>query len=319
MRADRLLSILLLLQMQQRMTTRELAKRLEVSPRTIHRDMESLCAAGIPIVADRGAKGGWFLTKTFETSLTGLNRSEIQALFFPRPSQLLNDLGLQQASEAGFIKLLATLPSFSQRDAEYARQRIYIDSTGWQSSPEQLASLSIVQDAIWQERKVQLVYQRGDMTVVERVIDPLGLVAKGQVWYLVAAVDGDVRSYRVSRVHYATILDVPCVRPAQFDLTHYWLQASSDFRASLPQYRVIARIEQTILLRIRWWRYAFVEHTAAPDSAGWVRATLCFEIEEEAIVFVLSCSASIEVLEPTELYDKVKERITQLSVLYSVS
>ena len=319
MRADRLLSILFLLQMHQRMTTRELATRLEVSSRTIHRDMEALCAAGIPIVAGRGAKGGWFLSENFETSLTGLNRSEIQALFFPGPSQLLHDLGLQQASEAGFIKLLATLPAFAQRDAEYARQRIYIDSTGWYSSPEQLASLGIVQDAIWQERQVQLVYQRGDASVVERIIDPLGLVAKGQVWYLVAAVDGAVRSYRVSRIHAATMLDTPCVRPDQFDLVHYWRQSSAEFRANLPQYRAVVRIEQTILPRIRWWRYAFIEHTAKPDNEGWVRATLCFEIEEEAIAFVLSCNDSIEILEPAALCHNVKEQIMQLVRYHRVS
>lgn len=313
MRADRLLSILFLLHMHQRMTTRELATRLEVSSRTIHRDMEALCAAGIPIVADRGSKGGWFLSENFETSLTGLNRSEIQALFFPGPSQLLHDLGLQKASEAGFIKLLATLPAFAQRDAEYARQRIYIDSTGWQASPEQLASLGIIQDAIWQERKVQLVYQRGDTNIVERIIDPLGLVAKGQIWYLVAAVDGDIRSYRVSRIHAATMLDTPCMRPDQFDLAQYWVQSSAEFRANLPQYRAVVRIEQTMLPRIRWWRYASIEHTDEADSSGWLRATLCFEIEEEAIAFVLSCSDSIEVLDPATLSRNVKEQIIRLS------
>ncbi|MEM8529868.1 MAG: YafY family protein [Chloroflexota bacterium] len=319
MRADRLLSILFLLQMHQRMTTRELATRLEVSSRTIHRDMEALCAAGIPLVADRGAKGGWFLAESFETSLTGLNRAEIQALFFPGPSQLLHDLGLQRASEAGFIKLLATLPAFAQRDAEYARQRIYIDSSGWQASPEQLASLGTVQNAIWQERQVQLVYQRGDASVVERVIDPLGLVAKGQVWYLVAAVDGNVRSYRVSRIHTATMLDTPCVRPSQFDLAQYWEQSSTAFRASLPQYRAAVRIEQTVLPRIRWWRYASIDHADEPDSTGWIRATLCFEIEEEAIAFVLSCNNAIEVLEPAQLHRNVKEQIIRLSEHYSVS
>ena len=135
MRADRLVSIMLLLQVQRRITAAELAKRLEVSERTIHRDMDALSGAGVPVFAERGNGGGWSLMEAYRTNLTGLNHSEIQSLFVTNPPQLLSDLGLHQASQAALIKLLAALPSMSRRDAEQARQRIHIDTAGWRNSP----------------------------------------------------------------------------------------------------------------------------------------------------------------------------------------
>lgn len=160
MRADRLLSILLVLQVNRRITARELAKRLEVSERTIHRDMESLSAAGIPVYAERGAGGGWSLIEEYRTNLTGLNEPEIQALFLSGPARLLTDLGLHKASEAALIKLLAALPAMYRREAEYARQRIYVDVTGWNRSEEAVPVLPALQEAIWQERRMELSYAR---------------------------------------------------------------------------------------------------------------------------------------------------------------
>src|SRR5437660_3968129 len=189
MRADRLLSILLHLQVHRRITACELAKRLEVSERTIYRDMDALSAAGIPVVAERGTGGGWALLEEYKTNLTGLNEAEIQTLFLTQPARLLTDLGLRQTSEAALIKLLASLPAISRRGAEYIRQRIYVDVTGWHHTEENIAALPILQEAIWRERELQLTYQRNDGKLVERLAAPLGLVAKGTVWYLVAIVE----------------------------------------------------------------------------------------------------------------------------------
>src|SRR5436305_7625031 len=131
MRADRLLSILLLLQVNQRMTAGELARRLEVSERTIYRDMDALSAAGVPVYAERGVNGGWVLPETYRTNLTGLNEAEVQALFVAKPLRLLADLGLHDASEAALVKLLVAMPSMQRSGAEHARQRIHIDTSGW--------------------------------------------------------------------------------------------------------------------------------------------------------------------------------------------
>jgi predicted DNA-binding transcriptional regulator YafY len=308
MRGDRLLSILLLLQVHRRMTAQDLAKRLEVSERTIHRDMEVLSAAGIPVYAQRGSGGGWILREEFRTNLTGLTETEIQTLFLSRPARLLADLGWQQASEAALIKLLAALPATSRHDAEYARQRIHVDVAGWHQAEDNVSSLSTVQEAIWQERKLHLTYHRSDGTTVERLVDPLGLVVKGSAWYLVAAVEGEMRTYRVSRLQGARMTDQRCVRPHGFDLAAYWEQSSTHYKASLPRYPVTVRVAPDVLSKVSSaarYAYARVEHVGAPEAEGWITLQLLFETEEEACGYVLRFGPWVEIVEPPDLRERV--------------
>ncbi len=126
-----MLSILLLLQTNGRMTSRQLAEKLEVSERTIFRDMESLSMAGVPVFAERGSSGGWHLSEGYRTNLTGLKKDEIQSLLLMNPTGVLKDLGLDQDFDQAFLKLLAALPPSIRSDAEYVRQRIHIDGAGW--------------------------------------------------------------------------------------------------------------------------------------------------------------------------------------------
>jgi predicted DNA-binding transcriptional regulator YafY len=318
MRADRLLSILLLLQVHQRMTARELAQRLEVSERTIHRDMGALGAAGIPIYAERGIGGGWVLAEGYRTNLTGLTEAEIQAIFLSKPARLLADLGLNKAADAALIKLLAALPSISRRDAEYARQRIHVDGAGWHQSEETVPFLLTLQEAIWQERKLYLTYQRADATSVERLVDPLGLVAKGSLWYLVAAVDGDIRTYRVSRVQAARVSDQPCARPEGFDLVAHWEQSSADFRANLPRYPATLRVDPAILTGMRYaGRYARIEHVGPLDADGWVEVSMRFEEQHSACEYVLSFGPQLEVVEPQALREQVIRAAEATVALYT--
>jgi predicted DNA-binding transcriptional regulator YafY len=316
MRADRLLSILMHLQSRPRVTARELADRLEVSERTIYRDMDALGAAGIPVFAERGANGGWELTEDYQTNLTGLNETEIQTLFLSKPARVLADLGLEKAAEAALIKLLAALPAIRRQDAEYVRQRIHIDGAGWNRYEEAAPLLPKLQEAIWQERRVRLMYQREDVTV-ERLIDPLGLVAKGSVWYLVAAVDGALRTYRVSRVRDAEVTGEPCVRPPDFDLAAYWEQSSVEFKANLPRYPAVLRVAPGIVSRARaLWRYGRIEHESPADADGWVTINVIFEVEWEACASVLSFGPAIEVLEPQSLREQVIEAVERMIELY---
>jgi predicted DNA-binding transcriptional regulator YafY len=306
MRADRLLSIMLLLQVHRRMTARELARRLEVSQRTIHRDMEALSGAGVPVVAERGTGGGWRLLEEYRTNLTGLNETEIQALFLTRPPRLLADLGLDKASEAGLIKLLAAIPSGSRRRAEDIRARIHIDVPGWRPSEETARHLPLLQEAVWQERRLRLTYERADGTAVERIVDPLGLVAKGAVWYLVAAVEGEARTYRVSRIQRAELTDEACARPQDFDLAEYWERSEAQFRAHLPRYPATIRAHPTIAGRVRSGeRFSRVAREYAPDEDGWIRFEMIFEEEHGAREFVLSFGPQIEVIEPAALREQV--------------
>ncbi len=304
MRADRLLSILLLLQTHERLTGRELAKRLEVSERTIHRDMEALSTAGVPVMAERGAGGGWSLLESYRTNLTGLNLAEIQALFIAAPTHLMSDLGLRQASDRALIKLLAALPGErSRHDAAFMRQRIHIDGAGWQQEPELVEWLPVVQEALWQERKLLLSYQRTDGTTADRLVDPLGLVAKGRIWYLVANVNEQTRTYRISRIQDAHISDEPAQRPHDFDLAAFWIDSSAQFKANLPRYCATFRIAPDILYDIRYTGH--IEQVHPADDDGWIIVEMRFEIELQARAFALGFGGQLEVVAPVELRDTV--------------
>ena len=318
MRADRLLSIMLLLQSHRRMTASDLAERLEVSERTIHRDMESLGMAGVPVFAERGVGGGWSLLGEYRTNLTGLNEAEIQALFLARSPRLLDDLGLGKAAEAAFIKLFATVPPSTRHDAESASQRIYVDVTGWSRSEESVPLLPMLQEAVGRERRVRFKYHRGDDCDVERVVDPLGLVAKGSVWYLVAAIDGDIRNYRVSRVLEAEMTDQTFVRPESFDLVAHWRQSAVEFKSRFPRYSVTARVHPEAFNRLYIiGRFSRVEHADPPDEDGWRRVSICFQFEDDACECLLGFSDQIEVLEPHELRLKMDDRAERVIEFYS--
>lgn len=319
MRADRLLSIMLLLQVHRRITAHELARRLEVSERTIYRDVEALSAAGVPVTAERGTGGGLMLLESFRTNLTGLNATEVQALFLGQPAHLLNDLGLHQASEAALIKLLAVLPSMNRQSAEYVRQRIHVDISGWQpgTNQEPLEFLPLLQEAIWQERKVALAYQRGEQGV-ERVLSPLGLVAKGRIWYLVASADENLRTYRVSRIQQARLLDEAGVRPPDFDLARYWRESSATFMANIPRHPVTVRMAHQALPRVtQGGRYIQLEQASPPDEQGWVTARLLFENRDEMTAYLLSFGREVEILEPPELRARVIELARQTVEFYA--
>lgn len=313
MRADRLVSILLLLQTKGHATTAELAKRLEVSPRTIHRDMEALTASGVPVYAERGSGGGWRMLEEYRTNLTGLSPAEITALFALKPAQLFADLGLGRAADNALIKMLAALPAAQRQGAEYARQRILVDIQRYQ---EAVPLLPVLQEAVWHDRKLWLVYQTADGKSAERTIDPLGLVVKGSVWYLVAAREGELRTYRVSRVLETRVLDEPALRPADFDLETYWRKARAEYRAQIPTYRIKVRILEKVLARTNpashWGQ---LEHSE-PVGDGWLIAHIRFEYPEQALGWVLGAGVAVEGLEPLEFRQQVIETLGMALELY---
>lgn len=318
MRAERLFSIVLLLQSHRLLTARNLARRLEVSERTIHRDMEALSGAGIPVVAERGTGGGWSLLGEYHTNLSGLNEAEIQSLFVTKPSRLLADLNLEKAAKGALLKLLAALPAMYRRGAETARQRIYVDVAGWNRTEEAVPLLHVLQDAVWHERKLRMTYGGGGCGAVERIVEPLGLVAKGSVWYLAAAVEGEVRSYRVSRVQSVEVLDAACARPPDFDLATFWEQSAAQFRAQLPRYQVLARVRPEIIARLPYaGRFARVEQTGHTDEEGWVHVSLRFDVEEMACEYALGFGTLLEVIEPLSLREKVLDAARNVVAFYT--
>ena len=319
MRADRLLSIVLLLQVHHRLTSKSLANRLEVSERTIHRDMEALSGAGIPVIADRGATGGWSLLSDYRTTLTGLNESEVQSLFLTQPTKVLADLNLERAAEGALLKLLASVPTSYRNSVERARNRIFVDVTGWARREEAVPLLPVLQESIWLERQLSITYERGPgCDSVTRQLSPLGLVAKGSAWYLVASIDNDLRSYRVSRISNAKVLDQPAHFPEGFDLAHFWEQSTDRFKSKLPNYSATFRVSPDVFPRLAFaGRFARVGAAGVKDDRGWIEIEVGFDVEEMACEYALSFGSKLEVISPPALRDKVIDAAQKVLEFYS--
>jgi predicted DNA-binding transcriptional regulator YafY len=302
MRADRLISIVLLLQANGRMTAETLASRLEVSQRTILRDMDALSSAGVPVLAERGTGGGWRLIDGYETKLTGLTPGEIRSLFLARPPALLAELGIKEAADAAWLKLRAALPVGVRAQAEFVRQRLLIDSRGWRDSAESLAGLPLILESLWRSRRIKFQYEKGNGDCSDREVDPLGLVARGNRWYLVAARDDEQRTYRVSRIRSAEILDAACQAPEGFDLAAYWEESSNAFREHLPRYDATFLVAPVVLPWVAYRGWRVIEQVPIGER---FRVSLRFDSPTEAQQFALAFGADLEVIEPQELRERV--------------
>jgi predicted DNA-binding transcriptional regulator YafY len=305
-RADRLLSILLLLQTHGLMPARALAERLEVSERTVHRDMEALAMAGVPVYAEKGRRGGWALVDSYRTDLTGLTETELRSLVIASAPGVLADLGLGEAADRALIKLLAGLPDARRKAAVSARGYLHVDPSGWRRPDEAAPFLGTLELALRTGRQIAMTYERAyDRSIVERVANPLGLVAKGSIWYLAATVEGKARTYRASRIRAVTILETQADRPDGFDLAAFWAESSAEFRAALPIHRVILRVAPEGISRVRLgWRFATVESESEPDERGWITCTIRADSEDIALECVLTLGGQAEVVEPAALRDR---------------
>ena len=255
MKAERLLSALLLLQAHGKLTGRALAERLAVSGRTVHRDMEALSGAGVPVFASRGSRGGWQLDENWRTRVPGLDEAELRALLMAQP-RVIGHAGLAASADRGLAKLLAAMPGPLRERAVSMRQRLYIDATGWRGLEQNLSALPLVQDAVSRDRTLMIRYRQTGRERVERTIHPLGLVAKGTTWYLVANTPKGFRTYRVSRIEEATVLETRFERPANFDLETYWKASTEQFRLR-QQYVATLRLEPRAADSLRmWYRYS---------------------------------------------------------------
>lgn len=308
MRGDRLVSILLLLQSQGQMTAKQLAENLEVSERTIYRDMEALSGAGIPVFAERGKSGGWRLLDGYQTKLTGLKESEIQTLFVSPSAQLLDDLGLTRTSKDANDKLLAALPASYRESAKNVWNRIHIDTSTWRQYKEKMTAFETLKSAIWKEYKLQIKYKRLDGQVNIYLVKPLGLVAKGSKWYFVACKENDeLRTYRVSRILSALPTEETFERPKDFNLAQYWSSSTKTFVENLPNYEVWVEVTSAIFPRLiftdRVVRLVEIRNT----SKNWVTVKLSFNTKEEAKGYILGFANQIKIIEPKELHDQILE------------
>jgi len=323
MRADRLLSILLLLQARGRMPARELARRLEVSERTIYRDLDALGRAGVPVYVERGRHGGCALVEGYRTDLTGLTGTEAHTLFAARAVGYLADLGLGAAGEAALLKLLAALPDASRHDAERSLARIHLDPDVWFHTPEPAPYLPLMREAVWQERRLRLTYRRSDGSITAGVVEPLGLVAKARLWYLVAAEGEGLRVFRVARIQDAALLDERFTRPDCFDLPSYWASWRAAFERSIPSYPIVVRAMPAAMPQLQDLLGEEVaihmERATPPDALGRRTIPVTFERIGDARRALLGCGALVEALEPRELRESIAEAVVALSALYQDS
>ena len=322
MRADRLLSILMLLQARGCMTAQQLATELEVSERTIYRDMDALSAAGVPVYAERGPGGGCRLLDSYRTTLTGLTQAEVRALFMLSIPAALADLGLDQELKAALFKLAAALPVSRRADEALVRQRIHLDSVGWAETREPAPHLHTLQQAVWQDRKLTISYRLPFHAEARWLVEPYGLVAKGTSWHLVCARNRYWRVYQVSRVLDACLSEETFERLPDFDLSSFWESWCDEIAENRPSYPVTVRVAPQF---IPWLPYYFGESIreeiarAQSEAMGedhGIVVSLPFETLEDARARLLGFGRAVEVLEPAALRKSLADYAIQIARLY---
>ena len=319
MRASRLLSLLILLQMRGRMSAEALAAEFEVSVRTIYRDVDQLSAAGVPVYAERGRNGGFALLDGYRTRLTGFTPAEAEALLLAGMGPAAADLGVGAEAAAAQLKLLASLPPDSGASAQRVAQRFHLDAVNWYSRAEASEILPAVANAVWGERRIRVRYESW-RDLVDRDLDPLGLVLKAGVWYLVAAVKGQARTYRVSNIQTLEVLNTKTQRPARFDLARYWASWSRDFEARIFSERAVVKLSPLGRRMLRDVSPVASEAAEAQNRpvkpAGWVKAQIPIESVALAARQLLRLGADVEVLEPAALRTAIAREAANVAALY---
>lgn len=323
MRASRLVQLLLLLQTNGKMTASRLATELEVSVRTIYRDIEALSGAGVPIYAEAGPGGGVRLVDGYRTRLTGLTAEEAEALALSGLPGAASELGLGTVLAAAQPKVDAALPPELRSRAVRMRERFHLDAPGWFRREEPVPHLAVLSRAVWEERRVEVRYRKRDGEV-RRVLDPLGLVLKAGVWYLVALSgrSRDLRTFRVGRMVSAKVIDEACQRPEGFDLAAHWAAAQAEFLGSWTTVPIVVRVHADRLGLVRYAQDptradAALASASAPDADGWVTLTLQYENEEIAGYELMRFGGDLEVLEPTAVRAAIAARASAMVERYA--
>ncbi|GGK56299.1 helix-turn-helix transcriptional regulator [Streptomyces flaveus] len=324
MRAARLIKMVLLLQSRPSMTAAELARELEVSERTITRDAQALSEAGVPVYADRGRAGGYRLIGGYRTRLTGLARSEAEALFLSGVPGALREMGLEDAASAARLKVSAALlPSL--RDAPHsAAQRFHLDAPAWFAEPKTPELLPAVAEAVWDDRRIIARYRRQEAEV-KRELEPYGLVLKAGVWYVCARVPnpGSFRVYRIDRFTAVESGDERFVRDEAFDLPGFWAERAAQFARSILRATVVVRLTE---VGRRQLRYAVdplsaqeaLAEAGPPDGEGRVTLTLPVESHDVAYTQLLALGPEVEVLQPSGLRQRFAQAAARTAAYYDV-
>ncbi len=320
MRASRLLSILTTLQARGRTTAEALAEECGVSLRTIYRDIDALSSAGIPVLSDRGAEGGYRLLDGYRTQLNGLSEKEAEALFLTGLSGPAADLGLHAVLVAAEKKLMSALPAPLRAGAEKMRARFHLDAPAWFREAEKPKLLPLVASAVWEQRRIRMRY-RSWRSEKPRAIDPLGLVLKGGAWYVVGQTGEDLRTYRVARILHLDVLETRFERPQGFELEAYWSASTKRLESELHPNQATVRLSPWALGMLEIFTSPFVRAAAridpGVDGEGWHTVTLPVGSLREACARLLCFGGELEVLEPTELRRMMADVAARMHATYS--
>jgi predicted DNA-binding transcriptional regulator YafY len=320
MRASRLVQLLLLLQARGGLTAEALAKELEVSVRTVLRDVDALSAAGVPIYTERGPAGGIRLVDGYRTRLTGMTGDEAEALFLSGLPGPAAELGLGTVVAAAQVKVVAALPAELRSRASRLVERFHLDAGAWFHGNEPVPHLPTVADAVWASRPLEISYHRGESSV-QRILEPLGVVLKAGIWYLVARSDEQVRTYRVSRIRAARPLEETFERPAGFDLAAWWAESSAAYEREVPRLEITVRVRTDAMWRLadavgnRVVRAA--QRLGEPDEDGRQVLRISVEWPEEATGRFVAAAPDVEVVEPAALRAELLAAARTASEVYS--
>ncbi|MEV6194672.1 YafY family protein [Streptomyces sp. NPDC051920] len=313
MKSSRLVSILLLLQTRGRLTAAQLAEELEVSVRTVYRDVEALSAAGVPLYGDAGHAGGYRLLDGYRTRLTGLTTEEAEALFLAGVPGPAAELGLGAVLAAAQLKVRAALPRELREHADRVSGRFHLDAPGWYADADETPYLTAVADAVWNSRVLDIHYRRWrEPTDVERRLEPYGLVLKAGRWYVVAG--PGPRTYRVDQILELHVSPTEFTRPEDFDLAAYWTEYQRGFHERLHRAEAVVRIAPGTTLPGPAGQA--VATNGRPDARGWTIATVPVESLDQAHDDFLRLGTAIEILAPPELRARITKTVTELARRY---
>jgi predicted DNA-binding transcriptional regulator YafY len=293
---------------------------LEVSQRTIYRDINALCIAGVPVYSETGPEGGYALVDRYRTTLTGLTAGEVQALSTLNIPAPLGDLGLRQQLQSALLKLSAALPADHRETEHEIRQRIHLDSTWWQQGEEQVPHLQTVQEGVWQNQLLLIVYRPFFGVEMERLVAPYGLVAKAGIWYLVYSRNETLDVRRVSNLIRVTLTDQSFERPKDFDLADFWALWAGETERFLSDFTVRVRVSPDLIPELpRYFGSQIrtkISQAEPVDDEGWIEVELSFESFQAARDRLLGFGRGIEVLEPEAMRLSIQDFAEQILALY---
>lgn len=314
MRSDRLLATLLLLQAHGRLPAPEIARRLEVSTRTVARDVEALSAAGVPVYAERGRRGGVVLMPGFRTDVSGLTDTEMRALL--ALTDQAGDLGRELASAVR--KLLAAVPEARRPGITRARRTVIVEQHGWRRPVTDTPALAVLERAVAADERVRLRYRSASTgTTTTATVDPYGLVSKAGVWYLVAARRGSPRMFRVDRVEHAAGTGAPARRPDDRDLEQVWTELRDGLEAAPDPVVVQVRVEPA--WRDRLLRVVAPQLVEPPGHPAEDRVDLAFRAPGAAVGALLGFGPAVEVLAPDAVRAEMAARAAAVVSIYGAA